>query len=61
MKKEKKHISVALDPDILEKFEKRYLPAKGFGLIIVSTSKGLMTHVDAEEKNIGGKMIAYCY
>lgn len=47
--------------DNFEKFEKRYLPAKGFGLIIVSTSNGLMTHVDAEEKNIGGKMIAYCY
>src|SRR3989344_8553434 len=26
-----------------EKYEKRYLPAKDFGLMIVSTSKGIMT------------------
>ena len=38
-----------------EKFEKRYLPAKGFGILIVSTSKGMMTHEEAKEKNIGGK------
>ena len=44
-----------------EKFEKRYLPAKGFGILIVSTSKGLMTNEEAKEKQIGGKLIAYCY
>ena len=44
-----------------EKFEKRYLPAKDFGLLVISTSKGLMTHVEALEKGIGGKLIAYCY
>ena len=44
-----------------EKFEKRYLPAKGFGIIIVSTNKGIMTGEEAKEKNIGGKLLAYCY
>lgn len=44
-----------------EKFEKRYLPAKDFGLIIVSTSKGIMTHMEAKEKGIGGRLLAYCY
>ncbi|MBT3395426.1 30S ribosomal protein S8 [archaeon] len=47
--------------DNYEKFEKRYLPAKGFGILVVSTSKGMMTHVQAMEKGIGGKLIAYCY
>lgn len=47
--------------DGFEKFEKRYLPAKGMGIIIVSTSQGLMTHDQAKEKNIGGRLIAYCY
>ncbi len=47
--------------DNFEKFEKRYLPAKGFGIIIVSTSKGVMTHVESVEKKIGGKLIAYVY
>ena len=44
-----------------EKFEKRYLPARDFGIIIISTAKGLITHDEAIEKNIGGKLIAYCY
>ncbi len=44
-----------------EKYEKRYLPAKGFGIMIVSTSKGMMTHEEAIEKKVGGKLIAYCY
>jgi small subunit ribosomal protein S8 len=44
-----------------EKFETRYLPAKDFGIIIVSTNQGLMTHNQAKEKNIGGRIIAYCY
>ena len=44
-----------------EKFEKRYLPAKGFGFLVVSTPKGIMTHEDAIKQKVGGKLIAYCY
>ena len=44
-----------------ERFEKRYLLAKDFGLLIVSTSQGLMTHSEAKKKGIGGRLIAYCY
>ena len=40
--------------DNYEMFEKRYLPAKGFGLFIVSTSKGIMTHKEALEKKLKG-------
>ena len=47
--------------DNYEKFEKRFLLAKDFGIIIVSTPKGLMTHIEAKEKGIGGKLILYCY
>lgn len=43
------------------KFEKRYLPAKGMGIIIISTPRGLMTLEEAKENKIGGKLIAYCY
>jgi len=45
----------------LEKFEKRYLPAKDFGRIILSTSKGILTHFEAKEKKIGGVLVAYVY
>lgn len=47
--------------DGYEKFEKRFLPSKDFGLIIVSTPKGIMTHLEAKEKGLGGKLIAYAY
>ncbi len=44
-----------------EKFEKRFLPAKGFGILIVSTPQGIMTNEEAKKKSIGGKLLAYCY
>ena len=44
-----------------EKFEKRYLPSKGIGIIIVSTSKGIMTHEEAKQKKLGGRLLTYCY
>jgi len=44
-----------------EKWEKRYLPAKDFGIIVVSAPKGIMTHNKAKEKDTGGKLLAYCY
>ncbi len=44
-----------------QKWEQRYLPARDFGILIVSTSQGLMTHYEAKEKGLGGKLIAYCY
>ena len=41
--------------------EKQFLPAKGFGFLIVSTSQGIMTHLEAVEKGLGGVLLAYCY
>ncbi|TKJ17449.1 30S ribosomal protein S8 [Candidatus Woesearchaeota archaeon B3_Woes] len=51
----------AVKIDMFEKFEKRFLPAKGFGIIIISTNQGIMTIEEARKKKIGGKLIAYCY
>lgn len=44
-----------------EKYEKLFLPAKDFGVLIVSTPKGVMTHTEAKAKGFGGKLLAYCY
>ena len=44
-----------------EKYEKRFLAAKDFGILLVSTNQGLMTHKEAKKLGIGGKLIAYCY
>src|SRR3989344_4349247 len=45
----------------IEKYEKRYLPAKNLGILIISTSQGLMTNQTAQDKNIGGSLIAYLF
>jgi len=44
-----------------EKFEKRFLAAKNFGILIVSTPQGIMINDEAKKKGIGGKLLAYCY
>jgi small subunit ribosomal protein S8 len=47
--------------DEFEKWEKRYLPAREFGLLILSTSKGVIEHKKAKQMKIGGKLLAYVY
>ena len=42
-------------------YARRFLPAKNFGFVVVSTNKGLMKHKEAEDKNIGGCLVAYMY
>lgn len=45
----------------IEKYKRRYLPARKIGTIIISTNKGLMSHEEAEEKGVGGVLISYFY
>ena len=45
----------------IDKYVQRYLPAKSIGILIISTSQGLMTHQTAQDKKIGGSLIAYMY
>ena len=47
--------------DQIEKYRRRYLPARDLGIVIVSTNKGLMTHQEAIEEKLGGCLIAYFY
>ncbi len=42
-------------------WEHRYLPAVGVGTLIVSTPQGVMSHVEAQEKKIGGRLVGYVY
>lgn len=44
-----------------EKWEKRFLPARGFGSIIMTTPGGVMTHYEARENGLGGQLLAYVY
>ena len=47
--------------DEYEKFEKRYLPAKDIGILIVSTTKGVTTHIKAKESKTGGRLLSYIF
>ncbi len=51
----------SLKKDNYEKFEKRYLPAKDFGILIVSTPHGIITQEEAKKKESGGKLLAFIY
>ena len=45
----------------MNKYVKRYLPARDIGALIITTNQGLMTHQTALDKNLGGSLIAYFY
>ncbi|MFB6253479.1 MAG: 30S ribosomal protein S8 [Halobacteriaceae archaeon] len=45
----------------LEKWEKRFLPARDYGTLVVTTSHGVMSQYEAREENLGGQVIAYVY
>lgn len=51
----------AVQKEDFERFEQRFLVAKGFGVLVISTNQGLMTHEEAKEKGVGGRLLAYCY
>jgi len=44
-----------------EKFEKSYLISRDVGVLIVSTTQGIMSHKEAKEKNLGGRVVGYVY
>ena len=45
----------------VERFESRFLPAQDFGILVLSTNQGVMSHAKARELKIGGKLLAYVY
>jgi len=44
-----------------DEWERRYLPSKDTGILIVSTSQGMMTQKDAVSRGLGGKIVAFAY
>ncbi|MDY6959166.1 MAG: 30S ribosomal protein S8 [Halobacteriota archaeon] len=44
-----------------EKWEKRFLPARDFGVLILTTSDGVMPHNEARTRGIGGRLLAFVY
>ncbi|WRT63547.1 40S ribosomal protein S22-A [Kwoniella shivajii] len=47
--------------DAIENWVTLLLPARSFGKIILTTSAGIMDHVEARNKHVGGKILAFVY
>ena len=47
--------------DEYQKYETRYIPSRDFGMLIISTSRGVLTSREIKQQNIGGKLLAYVY
>ena len=45
----------------IEKREKLYLPSRDIGVLVISTSQGVISHKEAKKKGIGGSLLAYVY
>jgi small subunit ribosomal protein S8 len=43
------------------KWEKRYLPASGTGILIVTTPAGITDQLHADKSGIGGRLLGYVY
>lgn len=55
----KPRFSVRMDE--FEEWEKKFLPSREVGMLIVSTSKGVVSHKEAMEKRMGGRLLAFVY
>ncbi len=42
-------------------WEKQYLPGKNFGILLLSTSRGVLSHEQARKEGIGGELLGYVY
>ena len=51
----------SVNKDGYSRWERQYLPAVGVGILIVSTPQGVMSHVEAQSENIGGRLLGYVY
>ena len=47
--------------EYMDKCESRYLPARDFGLLILTTTQGIVSQSEAKKNGIGGKLLAYVY
>jgi small subunit ribosomal protein S8 len=44
-----------------EEWEKRFLPSREIGILVISTPHGVMSHKEAKTKHTGGRILAFVY
>lgn len=47
--------------DEIEKWEKHFLPSRDVGILVISTPQGVISHKEAKEKKVGGRLLAFTY
>jgi small subunit ribosomal protein S8 len=47
--------------DEIEKWEKAFLPSRDVGILVISTSQGVISHKEAKGRKIGGRLLAFAY
>ncbi len=45
----------------VDKYLRRFLPSRNFGVLVVSTNRGLIGHQEALDTKTGGSILAYFY
>jgi len=51
----------SVSTDGFENWEKTFLPAREMGILVVSSSSGVISHKEAKEKNVGGRLLAFVF
>ncbi|MBN3037475.1 MAG: 30S ribosomal protein S8 [Candidatus Diapherotrites archaeon] len=52
---------LAVKRESYEEYENRFLPAENMGVLVVSTSYGVMTQREATTRKVGGRLLAFVY
>jgi len=45
----------------MERYESRFLPAQNFGVLILTTTRGVISNDKAKDLRTGGRLLAYVY
>ncbi len=45
----------------MERYESRFLPAQDFGVLILTTTRGVISNDKAKDLRTGGRLLAYVY
>jgi small subunit ribosomal protein S8 len=51
----------AVKVDEYEEWERKFLPSREVGILVVSTPRGVLSHRESMEKHIGGRLLAFVY
>jgi small subunit ribosomal protein S8 len=51
----------AVGREEMERYESRFLPAQDFGVLILTTTRGVISNDKAKDLRTGGRLLAYVY